>query len=74
MAETPVAATAPAAPVPAAAPEAEPPAVAPVVENESTVAAVAEEQVQPTAPVVQESTAEVVTNSVEESPKKEPSE
>ncbi|XP_054826217.1 pre-mRNA-processing factor 40 homolog A isoform X2 [Eublepharis macularius] len=71
--ETPVAVpAAPAAPA-VSAPEAEPSAVATVVENENTVSAVADEQVQPAAPIVQEQTAEVVTNSIEETPKQESS-
>ncbi|XP_060113435.1 pre-mRNA-processing factor 40 homolog A [Heteronotia binoei] len=70
-AETPAAApAAPAAPA-AAAPETEPSAVAPAVENENAVSVVADEQVQPTVPVGQEQTAEVVTNSTEEIPKQE---
>uniref|UniRef100_A0A670IK27 Pre-mRNA-processing factor 40 homolog A n=1 Tax=Podarcis muralis TaxID=64176 RepID=A0A670IK27_PODMU len=40
---------------------------------ETEVTAIADEQVQPAAPVVQEQTAEVVTNSVEEAPKQESS-
>uniref|UniRef100_A0ACB8G106 PRP40 pre-mRNA processing factor 40 n=1 Tax=Sphaerodactylus townsendi TaxID=933632 RepID=A0ACB8G106_9SAUR len=71
VAETPVAApAAPAAPA-VAAPETEPSAVAPVAENENAVSAAAEEQVPPATPVVQEQTAEVVTNSVEDIPKQE---
>ncbi|XP_066468071.1 pre-mRNA-processing factor 40 homolog A [Tiliqua scincoides] len=61
----------PAAPAVAAAPEAEPSVVATVVENESAAIAPTDEQAQPAAPVVQELIAEVVTNSVEESPKQE---
>ncbi|CAI5762466.1 -mRNprepre-mRNA-processing-processing factor 40 homolog A [Podarcis lilfordi] len=71
--EAPIAAPAvPAAPSLASAPETEPSTVATVIENER-VTATADEQVQPAAPVVQEQTAEVVTNSVEEAPKQESS-
>uniref|UniRef100_A0A670IM24 Pre-mRNA-processing factor 40 homolog A n=1 Tax=Podarcis muralis TaxID=64176 RepID=A0A670IM24_PODMU len=71
--EAPIAAPAiPAAPAVASAPETEPSTVATVIENER-VTAIADEQVQPAAPVVQEQTAEVVTNSVEEAPKQESS-
>nr|XP_056717092.1 LOW QUALITY PROTEIN: pre-mRNA-processing factor 40 homolog A [Euleptes europaea] len=70
VAETPAAPAAPAAPA-VAAPEAEPSAVAPVAENENAVSAAAEEQALPVAPIVQEQTAEVVANSIEEIPKQE---
>ncbi|XP_063174431.1 pre-mRNA-processing factor 40 homolog A isoform X1 [Candoia aspera] len=73
--ETPVPVpSAPAAPAAASAPETEPSAVAPVIENDNRVTPSTDEQVQPTAPsVVQEQSTDVVTNSVEETPKQESS-
>ncbi|KAL7991710.1 hypothetical protein Chor_015966 [Crotalus horridus] len=73
--EAPVPApSAPVAPAVASAPETEPSALAPVVENDTGVAPSAHEQVQPVAPpVVQDQSAEVITNSVEETPKQESS-
>uniref|UniRef100_A0A670YLF1 Pre-mRNA-processing factor 40 homolog A n=1 Tax=Pseudonaja textilis TaxID=8673 RepID=A0A670YLF1_PSETE len=73
--ETPVPVpSAPVAPAMASAPETEPSAVAPVIENDAGVAPSADEVVQPAAPsVVQEQSMEVITNSVEETPKQESS-
>ncbi|XP_072839249.2 pre-mRNA-processing factor 40 homolog A isoform X1 [Pogona vitticeps] len=71
--ETPAAVpSAPAVPPVVSAPEAEPSAVA-VVESENRVPASGDEQVQPTAPVAPEQTAEIVTNSVEDTSKQESS-
>lgn len=64
--------SAPVAPAVASAPESEPSAVAPVIENDAGIAPSTDEQVQPVAPsVVQEQSMEVITNSVEETPKQE---
>ncbi|XP_032067265.1 pre-mRNA-processing factor 40 homolog A [Thamnophis elegans] len=64
--------SAPVAPAVASAPETEPSAMAPVIENDAGVAPSTDEQVQPAAPpVVQEQSMEVITNSVEETPKQE---
>ncbi|XP_042302987.1 pre-mRNA-processing factor 40 homolog A [Sceloporus undulatus] len=70
--DVPVAApSTPAIPPAASAPEAEPSAVATALENENRVTTSADEQTQPAAPVAQEQSADVVTNSVEETPKQE---
>ncbi|XP_070587631.1 pre-mRNA-processing factor 40 homolog A isoform X2 [Erythrolamprus reginae] len=64
--------SAPVAPAIVSAPETEPSAVAPVTENDAGAAPSTDEQVQPAAPsVVQEQSMEVITNSVEETPKQE---
>uniref|UniRef100_A0A8D0KP84 Pre-mRNA-processing factor 40 homolog A n=1 Tax=Salvator merianae TaxID=96440 RepID=A0A8D0KP84_SALMN len=71
--EMPTAApSAPAVPAVTSATEPEPVTVPTVVENEK-VATAPDEQVQPVAPVVQEQAVEIITNSVEETPKQESS-